>query len=75
MTFPEMTLITINLPTNLLKMIDQLRTERMLNRSACIRLLLQETLDSSTRSKSSEEGSDAKSGFIDYYKNRNLDSS
>lgn len=44
MKFPAMTTTTINLPTSLLEQIDTYATQRLLNRSACVRNLVIEAL-------------------------------
>lgn len=44
MKFPECTVISINLPNELLANIDALATKRILNRSACIRELVTDAL-------------------------------
>ena len=44
MKFPDMTVTTINLPTTLLDEIDRYATQRVLNRSACVRELVTEAL-------------------------------
>ena len=44
MKFPAMTTATINLPTSLLVQIDTYATQRILNRSACVRELVTEAL-------------------------------
>ncbi len=44
MKFPNMTVTSINFPTKLLEQIDLYAAERILNRSACIRLLVQQGL-------------------------------
>lgn len=53
MKFPEMTTTTINLPTTLLKQIDLYATQRVLNRSACVRELVTEALKDTEHPKSS----------------------
>lgn len=40
MTFPDMITTTINLPKSLLEVIDTYAEQHLLNRSACIRLLV-----------------------------------
>lgn len=47
MKFPTMTTTTINLPTSLLEQIDTYATQRILNRSACVRELVTEALKAS----------------------------
>ena len=40
MKFPECTVVSINLPNELLEVIDTRATKRILNRSACVRELV-----------------------------------
>ena len=44
MKFPDCTVVSINLPNELLEVIDTRATERILNRSACVRELVTEAL-------------------------------
>ena len=44
MKFPECTVVSINLPNELLEIIDTHATKRILNRSACVRELVTEAL-------------------------------
>ncbi len=48
MKFPECTVVSINLPNELLANIDALATKRILNRSACVRELVIEALKRSS---------------------------
>ena len=50
MTFPDMITTTINLPKTLLKEIDAYAEKQLLNRSACIRLLVSRGLKDFTAS-------------------------
>ena len=45
MTFPDMITTTINLPKTLLEEIDTYAEKHLLNRSACMRLLVSKTLN------------------------------
>lgn len=44
MKFPECTVVSINLPNALLEIIDTRATQRIINRSACVRELVTEAL-------------------------------
>lgn len=44
MKFPECTVVSINLPNELLAVIDSLAAQRIVNRSACVRELVSEAL-------------------------------
>ena len=49
MKFPDCTVVSINMPNELLEVIDTRATKRILNRSACVRELVTEALrDSGT---------------------------
>nr|WP_281721643.1 ribbon-helix-helix domain-containing protein [Nitrosomonas nitrosa] len=54
MKFPQCTIVSINLPKNLLEEIDALASKRILNRSACIRELVTKALKIRECSKSPE---------------------
>ena len=49
MTFPDMITTTINLPKTLLKEIDAYAEKQLLNRSACIRLLVSRGMKDTNR--------------------------
>lgn len=49
MKFPQCTVVSINLPNELLAMIDALATQRIQNRSAYIRELVTEALRNTER--------------------------
>jgi len=53
MKFPECTVVSINVPNTLLASIDALATQRILNRSACVRELVIESLKQSRHPKPS----------------------
>ncbi|MBL8075048.1 MAG: ribbon-helix-helix protein, CopG family [Nitrospira sp.] len=55
MKFPQCTIVSVNLPKDLLEEIDALASKRILNRSACVRDLVTEGLKSHGRSGSPEE--------------------
>ncbi|MEI8014902.1 MAG: ribbon-helix-helix domain-containing protein [Nitrospira sp.] len=44
MKFPDCTVVSINLPNELLEIIDTHATKRILNRSACVRELVTQAL-------------------------------
>ena len=44
MKFPDCTVVSINMPNELLEVIDTRATKRILNRSACVRELVTEAL-------------------------------
>lgn len=47
MKFPDCTVVSINMPNELLEVIDTRATKRILNRSACVRELVTEALKDS----------------------------
>ena len=51
MKFPDCTVVSINLPNELLEVIDTRATKRILNRSACVRELVTEALRDTERPK------------------------
>lgn len=53
MKFPDCTVVSINLPNELLEVIDTRATKRIQNRSACVRELVTEALGDHDRPKSS----------------------
>lgn len=53
MKFPDCTVVSINLPNELLEVIDTRATKRILNRSACVRELVTEALKDTKRPKAS----------------------
>lgn len=55
MKFPQCTIVSVNLPKDLLEEIDALASKRILNRSACVRELVIEALKSQDRARSSQE--------------------
>jgi metal-responsive CopG/Arc/MetJ family transcriptional regulator len=52
MKFPDCTVVSINLPNELLEIIDTRATRRIQNRSACVRELVTEALKDVERLKS-----------------------